>query len=144
MITFNNEKKRGKAVYGIALATITFLSMVSVAARFRMFWSHPRYFVMPGSLFVIMIVVVLGSRWLKKPWLLELRHGIVLFGIGINNAVIKVALFVAYVGGIGLTAVLARLVGKKFLNVDIDHSAESWWEPLNLSLQDRERYYDMF
>lgn len=132
------------AACGVALALFTFVSMMSVVAFFQVFRSHPWYSVAPGSLFIGTVAAALAGRWIKKPRLLALRHGIELFGALINNVVVWAALFVVYVVGIGVTALFARLAGKKFLEMGIDHADESWWKPLNLSTESRERYFDMF
>lgn len=129
---------------GIALALLTFVSVSSVVVFFHVFRSHPWYSVAPGSLFIGTVGAALAGRWIKKPRLLALRHGIELFGALINNVVVWAALFVVYVVGIGVTALFARLAGKKFLEIGIDHTDESWWKPLNQSTESRERYFDMF
>lgn len=136
-----DKKKKEHAITilcGTALAFLTFLSIF-----FFIFFRNPLWYV-PVGLFFSTAAITLVGRWVKNPRLLALRHGIELFGAWLNNIIIWLALFIAYVAGIGLVAVFARLVGKKFIRSQIDYSAESWWEPLDLSLQERERYYDMF
>lgn len=137
---FDEKKKKYTVTIlcGTILASLTFLSIF-----FFIFFRNLPWYV-PVGLFFSTAAITLVSRWVKNPRLLALRHGIELFGALINNVVVWAALFVVYVVGIGVTALFARLVGKKFIRSQIDYSAESWWEPLDLSLQERERYYDMF
>ena len=55
-----------------------------------------------------------------------------------------VLLFFVYIFGIGLTSFIARLVGKKFLDVRTSKNLSSYWSEKNIGKESFEKYYKQF
>lgn len=72
-----------------------------------------------------------------------LKQGMKDFGENIAAIINSAALSISYFIGVGITAIIAKIVGKKFLDKKIDNRA-SYWEDLNLEKEDKEKYYRMF
>ena len=79
-----------------------------------------------------------------RRFLSGFRAGLEEFGCNINMLVNSVLLSVVYIFGAGVTAVFARLVGKRFLDVQLSRSRESYWSDLNLGRKPVEEYYRQF
>jgi len=60
------------------------------------------------------------------------------------NTVNSLALTASYIVGIGCTALTARLVGKRFLELGPDAGAPSYWEPTDQGRAPRDRYYRQY
>ena len=73
-----------------------------------------------------------------------IRKGQKEFG-GDISAIINLALLsLVYFLGVGMTFIIAKFGGKKFLDLEIDKNVESYWEELNLSKKKMEDYYRQF
>ena len=70
------------------------------------------------------------------------KEGMHLFGQNIAIIVNTVLLFIAYIVGVGLTSIIAKISGKKFL--EMIRGKESYWKPLNLKKKKMEEYYRQF
>ena len=68
--------------------------------------------------------------------------GFSLFGHSISRIINTCLLLVAYFLGIGVTALVARLIGKRFLETGLDK--KSFWHDLNLKKKPTEAYYRQF
>ena len=79
-----------------------------------------------------------------RQFLRGFRAGLGEFGCNINMIVNSVLLSVVYIFGAGVTAVFARLVGKRFLDVQLSRSRESYWSDLDLKKEPIENYYRQF
>ena len=79
-----------------------------------------------------------------RRFLRGFRAGLGAFGCNINVLVNSVLLSVVYIFGAGVTAVFARLVGKRFLDVELSRSRESYWSDMNLGKKPVEEYYRQF
>ena len=64
-----------------------------------------------------------------------------LFGELIGTIVNSIVLFLAYVIGVGLTFVFSKIKKKKFLDKELDKTAKTYWEDLNLKKKKMEDYY---
>jgi hypothetical protein len=49
-----------------------------------------------------------------------------------------------YIFGVGLTAVVAKLMGKHFINIRKGKKQDSYWVPLNLQKKPVDDYYRQF
>ena len=70
------------------------------------------------------------------------KKGMASFGQNIALLVNSILLTVAYMIGIGITAIIAKLVGKKFLATE--KSSKSYWKKLDLKKKDMDSYYRQF
>jgi len=73
---------------------------------------------------------------IRKFW-----KGFKRFGENIALIVNSFLLFFVYFIGIGISFIIAKLMGKKFLETE---KKESYWHTLNLSKKDQEYYYRQF
>lgn len=55
-----------------------------------------------------------------------------------------ILLFFVYVFGIGTTAIIAKLIGKKFFETKILDKKESYWQNTNLKKKSIKEYYRQF
>lgn len=60
------------------------------------------------------------------------------------DTVNALALTASYLLGLGSTALAARLVGKRFLELGPDAGVPSYWEPADQGSAPRERYYRQY
>lgn len=66
------------------------------------------------------------------------------FGDNISLIVNSVLLSVAYFLGVGLTAIVAKVAGKNFLEKKTSSEAKSYWSDLNLKKKEFREYYRQF
>ena len=66
------------------------------------------------------------------------------FGLSINSLISTVLLLTVYVLGVGITALIARAVGKKFLPMDSPQHRDTYWTDLHLTRESIEKYYRQF
>ena len=80
----------------------------------------------------------------ESNFIAQLKDGQKAFGEDIAAIINTFLLSVVYIIGVGLTSIAARIFGKKFLNLQIDKNAETYWEDLNLDKKKMEEYYRQF
>ncbi len=61
-------------------------------------------------------------------------------GMLVNSAL----LFFVYLFGVGLSAVIAKISGKRFLDKEISKKSKSYWSKLDLKKKPVEEYYRQF
>lgn len=66
---------------------------------------------------------------LEKSIFQKFKNGFRYFGKTIEKLVNSVLLLAVYLIGIGLTSVLAKIVGKRFLDTKISSDRKSYWIP---------------
>ncbi len=71
------------------------------------------------------------------------RDGMKDFGDNIATIVNSALLLAVYLIGVGLTSIIARIFGKRFLDLRKE-SRKSYWRDLNLKKKDIEEYYRQF
>lgn len=64
------------------------------------------------------------------------------FGETIAVIINSVLLSLVYIFGVGLTSIIAKLLGKSFL--DLKKEKVSYWRELNLGKEDIKNYYKQF
>ncbi len=79
-----------------------------------------------------------------KNFLANLKEGMKNFGDLIGAIVNFTLLFVAYILGIGPTAILAKIKNKHFLNLKMSKSAKTYWLDLPSRIVKKEDYYRQF
>lgn len=65
------------------------------------------------------------------------------FGKNITLVINTTLLFIVYVFGVGLTSMTAKLVGKKFLDINIGKK-KTYWSDLSLKKKKIKSYYKQF
>lgn len=65
------------------------------------------------------------------------------FGHNLSGLVNTILLSIVYVLGVGITSIIARLSGKRFL-VTEPSDEETYWQDLNLETKKIEEYYRQF
>jgi len=73
-----------------------------------------------------------------------LKNGQKKFGESIATVVNSILLSFVYIIGVGVTSILAKILRKRFLELRLDKSKESYWEELNLNKEKMESYYRQF
>lgn len=71
------------------------------------------------------------------------KKGMSNFGHSISIIINTFLLILVYLSGVGITSIIARIVGKKFINEEIS-SKKSYWSNLNLKRKPIEEYYRQF
>jgi hypothetical protein len=72
------------------------------------------------------------------------QKGMKNFGNNIAGIINSVLLSIVYLLGVGLTAIIAKIVGKHFLETKISKKTMTYWSELNLKKKDLEKYYRSF
>jgi len=72
----------------------------------------------------------------------EFMEGSKMFGELISSIINLVLLSFVYFVGVGLTSIVARISGKRF--IDNKSSNKSYWKELNLTTRPFEEYYRQF
>jgi cytochrome c biogenesis protein CcdA len=78
-----------------------------------------------------------------RQFLRGFQLGMQNFGKIITAVVNTILLSLVYILGVGITAILAKMTGKKFLNL-VPTKKNSYWTNLNLKKKSIEEYYRQF
>lgn len=65
------------------------------------------------------------------------------FGEAIGTLINSILLLVVYLIGVGLTSIIARIVGKRFIDTN-KRKGKTYWRDLNLDKRPIEEYYRQF
>ncbi len=88
-----------------------------------------------------------GSKKIFKmtmhDFLKSFKKGMEEFGYTIAIIVNSILLSVVYFFGVGITSLIAKIVGKNFLEEELNNS-QTYWENLNLGKNKLEAYYRQF
>ncbi len=66
------------------------------------------------------------------------------FGLTLSVLVNSFLLLFAYLFGVGLTTLIAKIVGKHFLDLKLDKEKKSYWSELGLKRKPIREYYRQF
>ncbi len=66
------------------------------------------------------------------------------FGLTLSALINSILLLFAYLSGIGLTALIAKITGKHFLELKLDKETKSYWSDLDLKRKQIKEYYRQF
>jgi len=80
----------------------------------------------------------------RKDFFKGFIEGLKEFGLSINILVITSLLTIVYVLGVGVTSIIAKALGKHFLNTQLAKNQDTYWTELNLSKKEIEEYYKQF
>lgn len=72
------------------------------------------------------------------------QKGLKNFGHNITVIINSTLLSVVYLIGIGITSIVAKLFGKRFLDVGAPKKKGTYWSDLNLKKKPIEEYYRQF
>lgn len=72
------------------------------------------------------------------------RKGMKLFGNAMSTIVNTALLSAVYLLGVGATALIAKIKGKKFLETDISRNTKTYWKKLDLKTKHIDEYYRQF
>jgi len=78
-----------------------------------------------------------------KQFLKGFQKGMHNFGSSISIIINSILLTIVYFIGVGITSVVAKLVGKHFLDVRRDKK-DTYWSNLNLKKKSIDDYYKQF
>ncbi|HIH24087.1 TPA: hypothetical protein HA251_03575 [Candidatus Woesearchaeota archaeon] len=76
-----------------------------------------------------------------REFLRGMRNGMKLFGDNITIIVNTIVLTIVYFFGIGITALIARLAGKKFIDKSINKRTKTYWKELGLKRRPLDDHY---
>jgi len=77
-----------------------------------------------------------------KPFYRGLKRGMGIFGENIVLIINTLLLTFVYLIGVGLTSILAKIIGKHFL--DTKSKKDTYWHNLNLKKKSIKEYYRQF
>ena len=72
------------------------------------------------------------------------RSGMMQFGNTITIIVNSALLLLVYIFGVGITSIIAKIFGKKFLDIEIDNKKKSYWTDLNIKKKKLQEYYKQY
>ena len=72
------------------------------------------------------------------------REGLKSFGENVSVIVNSFLLSMVYIFGAGITAVFARLVGKRFLDMDVSKGRDTYWADVRGGEKKLKNYYRQF
>jgi hypothetical protein len=78
-----------------------------------------------------------------KDFLQGIKLGMVEFGNNLNGILVSLILLFVYILGVGSTALIAKLIGKHFLDLN-SKKKKSYWVDLNLSKKELREYLNQF
>lgn len=79
-----------------------------------------------------------------RDFLKGFKQGFKNFGYLITIIVNSILLLIVYCLGVGLTSLVAKIVGKNFLQLNLLKRKNTYWENLNLTKKKREEYLRQF
>lgn len=80
----------------------------------------------------------------KGTFFQGLKEGSKSFGESIGTLINSILLTLVYFIGVGITSLIAKSLGKKFLDLKIDSKKNSYWEDLNIDKKNLEDCYRQF
>tara|TARA_Y100000310_G_scaffold39520_1_gene37076 strand:+ start:2644 stop:2883 length:240 start_codon:yes stop_codon:yes gene_type:complete len=78
-----------------------------------------------------------------KSFFRGIKKGNKYFGEVIATLINSILLTIVYILGIGITAIVAKISRKKFLDLNMNNK-ETYWENLNLGKKPKQEYYRQF
>lgn len=71
-------------------------------------------------------------------------EGMHLFGKKVTHFVNSILLLIVYLFGVGITSIIAKLLGKHFLELKIDKNKDTYWDDTNVSNREIKEYLKQF
>mgnify|MGYP001293647465 CR=1 FL=1 len=79
-----------------------------------------------------------------KLFFTGVKKGLSKFSHNVSIIVNSVLLLAVYVIGVGFTSLLAKILGKRFLNTKTSEKRNSYWSDLDLKKKPIKEYYRQF
>lgn len=76
-----------------------------------------------------------------RKFLTGMRDGMKLFGENITIIVNTIVLTIVYFFGVGITALIAKATGKRFIDKSINKRTKTYWKELNLKRRPLDNHY---
>lgn len=80
----------------------------------------------------------------SKQFFTNLEKGMLCFRRSLTFIVNTILLLIVYFIGIGITSIIAKLLGKHFLETKSSDKKETYWSDLDLKTKPIENYYRQF
>ncbi len=77
-------------------------------------------------------------------YLKGLKKGMHLFGKSISICVNTALLFAVYIVGAGITSIIAKMSGKRFLDKRLSKDEDTYWSDIDLKKKPIDEYYRQF
>jgi len=78
-----------------------------------------------------------------KEFFKGFQKGMHMFGNNVGHIVNSALLLLVYVAGVGITSIIAKLSGKRFLDTKLSEK-DTYWSELDLKKKPEEEYYRQF
>ena len=62
----------------------------------------------------------------------------------VQKIVNSILLTIVYIFGVGITSLTAKIVKKKFLDIDLNENSKTYWQDSKLIKKDKGEYYKQF
>jgi len=131
---------------GFIFAEILFSSVLFFALSFT-----GKIIQSAGSLsyFAAAIIIVFAIYWvslkcISAGFFSDARRGFEDFGKIITSVVNFFLLLLVYVLGVGMSAVITRISGKKVMDMTVDKSAKSYWKEYRHGTESKDGHYRQF
>lgn len=72
------------------------------------------------------------------------REGAGEFGLTVNVLITSALLLVVYLLGVGITSVIAKCAGKRFLQSGSEQPQNTYWSSLSRTIESTDDYYKQF
>ncbi len=79
-----------------------------------------------------------------KSFFIGFKEGQKLFGETISAIINVILLTLVYFLGVGLSSIVGKISGKKFLDLKPSNNSDTYWTELNLTKKPTEEYYRQF
>ncbi len=133
----------------LILATILFFWLV-LLKRIAYSWKIYEYILFGIILAVIIYSIVLACKRERimtaedAGFFKAFKKGFLNLGEIIVTMVNFILLLVVYIIGVGITALIARITGKHFLELKKPEHIKTYWKEYGLKKEPKERYYRQF
>ena len=79
-----------------------------------------------------------------KQFFRGFKMGMGAFGYNLSVIINTILLSIVYVIGVGLTSVIAKIIGKRFMEMKVLRTVDTYWSDLNLKKKPIDEYYRQF
>ena len=79
-----------------------------------------------------------------KRFIVDMKNGFLDFGLSVTTVVNFILLSFVYIFGVGITSIIAKISGKRFLDSGIDKKANSYYKSEIMKKKKMEEYYRQF
>jgi len=120
--------------FGITMAVA--IAVLGALLLWRGHWQPAYFFWVAGAFLVLALVAPVALRPIQRGWMA--------FAIALGWVMTRVILVVLFYVGITPISLIARLVGKRFLDLGFEPARESYWIKRPAPDRGKERYRSQF